>query len=403
MGLGFAFGARTVVSHATFALATSGMHILMGPSGSGKSALVRSLAGLNDAQPSFRSWGICEWAPGHRGVLVRQHHHLSYGTVGEALTSAVPDRASRSGPEQRGFLMDALRRFGLEALEDRLGDLTTSLATREHRTLGLFRACLDPQATVVLVDEPMGGLADDDAREVSRLLGAIAETRAVLVVTHHQARALDLGGTTFLLSAGMIRESAPTAELFAHPATEWGRRFVESRGPHDAPETPPEQRETRPAAPTHFCWLLPGQLGGLPRPGVVRDLDADLDGLAAIGVTTLVCLEESSPVPLDAVRARGMKHRIFPIPDMGVPTLEALVGLLRALSHALEGGEVVALHCLAGLGRTGLVLAAYLLWSRRERTAAGAIEAVRSLRSRMVQTIEQEQLLREFQLRINPE
>jgi atypical dual specificity phosphatase len=73
--------------------------------------------------------------------------------------------------------------------------------------------------------------------------------------------------------------------------------------------------------------VLPGRLGGMPRPGIVDALEHDLEGLQRLEVTVLVTLEERATVPRDALERFGVRHVHFPVADMGVPDVAAAVEL----------------------------------------------------------------------------
>lgn len=55
--LGVAFGDRIVLTDVTFDVPAKGMLTIVGPAGAGKSALLRTLAGLNDTHPALTTWG----------------------------------------------------------------------------------------------------------------------------------------------------------------------------------------------------------------------------------------------------------------------------------------------------------------------------------------------------------
>lgn len=56
-GFGVAFGARMVLADLDFSLPRGSVTALLGPSGSGKSVLLRTLAGLHEGHPRFSRWG----------------------------------------------------------------------------------------------------------------------------------------------------------------------------------------------------------------------------------------------------------------------------------------------------------------------------------------------------------
>jgi atypical dual specificity phosphatase len=84
---------------------------------------------------------------------------------------------------------------------------------------------------------------------------------------------------------------------------------------------------------------------------------------------------------------------------MAPPTLAQAVSLCEAIDLALSANDVIAVHCLAGLGRTGTVLAAYWLWRNRGSVSAvRALEYVRQVEPGWVQSGAQVNFLEDFAL-----
>jgi ADP-ribosyl-[dinitrogen reductase] hydrolase len=127
-----------------------------------------------------------------------------------------------------------------------------------------------------------------------------------------------------------------------------------------------------------------------------RDLDADLDALAATGVDALVTLMEADELPhvnvtatalRDGATARGLVWYHWPIPDMGTPGAAfdaACQSTAPGVIHRLRASGTVALHCRGGMGRTGLVAACLLV--ELGETPAAAIERVRRARPGTIET-----------------
>jgi atypical dual specificity phosphatase len=145
--------------------------------------------------------------------------------------------------------------------------------------------------------------------------------------------------------------------------------------------------------PTGFSWVDPPHLAALARPQSVDDLR----WLRRNGIDVLVSLTES-PVPRHWVNETGMLAVVVPVPDMAAPTERQLDHVLGTIRKANASGMGVAVHCAAGLGRTGTVLAAYLVAGGM--AARDALSKVRDLRPGSVETAEQERAVERFARRL---
>jgi atypical dual specificity phosphatase len=214
-----------------------------------------------------------------------------------------------------------------------------------------------------------------------------------------------------LLAGGRITERAPAATFFDAPATPEGRSFIRTgRCADPSPDATAEALEpavarpslpavaaarSRFAGPRGFFWVKPGRLGGVPRPGVVDTVDADLEGLRRLGISVLVTLEEVPAVDPEALARHGLASIHVPIADMGAPALDRAAQLCRVIGRLVAGGAAVAVHCRAGQGRTGTVLAAQLVFEGA--AAAGAIDRVRGVNPRCIQSRPQVEFLSAFE------
>ncbi|MGC9526030.1 MAG: cyclin-dependent kinase inhibitor 3 family protein [Limnospira sp.] len=139
----------------------------------------------------------------------------------------------------------------------------------------------------------------------------------------------------------------------------------------------------------HFCWS--------------RNLQKDLDRLRGEYQTDiLISLIEAPelervhiPNLMPEVRARGMESWWFPIPDLKVPTsMEGLLDLVEKILGAVRDSYTVVIHCMGGLGRTGVVASCCLVALGCEPEAA--IAEVRRVRQYTVETPEQENYVVQF-------
>jgi len=125
-------------------------------------------------------------------------------------------------------------------------------------------------------------------------------------------------------------------------------------------------------SPTFFSWVRDGRLAASGRP-YSKD---QVDWLRDHGVTAILSLTEE---PLPKAWTRGIETKHVAMKDHA-PVSPSGMGLgADYLASALSEGKVVLVHCLAGKGRTGSVLAAYLM-AYEGKTARQALDELRSTR-----------------------
>jgi atypical dual specificity phosphatase len=411
---GVAFADKIVLASITVNLPSRGLVALVGPGGAGKSTFLRMLAGLNDQRPALRTWGTADFegrplGTGRRPTLVQQNFRLLTSSVRENVVFELPNRDRLSLLDQGELLTSLFRSLGIETLASDLDREVVGMTLCEQRMIALARAYL-LGAPLMCVDEPDAGLKDYEADALLTLLLRIAEQRSVLWVTHHQARAKRFSAFTALLAGGRLLEFGGTAAFFANPQTAYGREFLATGGcsvpsPMATAEEldagvktncapPVAYRALTKSRPVDFYWLKPGILGGVPRPGILASLEEDLEGLRRLGITVLVTLEETRTVPSETLAAYGIQSLFFPITDMDVPKVEDALRFCDLLNRMVQAGKIVALHCRAGMGRTGAMLACYLI--SNGSSAVAALERAREMNPHWVQSDRQVQFLSEF-------
>jgi atypical dual specificity phosphatase len=136
-------------------------------------------------------------------------------------------------------------------------------------------------------------------------------------------------------------------------------------------------------------WVLPDEVLACAYPHG----DADLAALAERGIRTIVNLETRAHSPA-ALARHGLTEVHLPTPDFSAPSLAALARGVAAIEDALAAGRRVAVHCGAGLGRTGTLLAC--LFVSRGAAPEDAIAEVRRRRPGSIETEGQEAIIRDF-------
>ena len=423
-GYGVSFGQRVILADLHFEVPQDGITVLMGPVGSGKSTLLRSLAGLNHASQHFRQWGRVDYqgrllTHERCPVLVQQHVRLLGMSVYDHLVHRLQPHWT-DGPERlRAYVEQALTALGVPELLYMLRIHTVDLPLVLQRVVAILGLAWG-SAELLMVDEPTAGLSGSDEFVMMEVLRHLGQQRPLLVVMHNQRQARLLARHIVLMAGGRIQAQCGPEEFFDRPPNAVAERFI-STGSCDlpAPDTPrehladdaPPPPELPLAArlavqvtpeyrgPYGFRWIIPGKLAGTPMPGVVHSVDHDLAALRTMGVTLLVTLTEED-FEQEALRRHGLRNLHLPIRDREAPTLAQVKMLIARMDVLLRRGEVLAVHCLAGLGRTGTVLAAWLI--QDGLSAEAALARIRRIDPGYVQSREQEAFLQQVATELRP-
>jgi atypical dual specificity phosphatase len=137
----------------------------------------------------------------------------------------------------------------------------------------------------------------------------------------------------------------------------------------------------------NFGWVLPGRLAAMARPW-----PEDAADLRAEGIGAILCLAEDPPA--DVFAKEGFRVRHEPILDFSAPDATTLARCVTFLRESMDRGERAVVHCHAGYGRTGTVIAAFL--SALGEDPRRAIQRVRALRPGSIETREQEEAVLRF-------
>lgn len=144
----------------------------------------------------------------------------------------------------------------------------------------------------------------------------------------------------------------------------------------------------------NFSYVVDGCLAGSAMPGVRGSLDAALRDARNKGISAIVTLTEDG-LAQAALEAHQIRWLHLPVEDYAPPSLEQIETFVHFVDqHQSHRSGAVLVHCYAGQGRAGTMLACYLVHQGWEPVAA--IERIRTLRPRSIESHSQEFRVREW-------
>jgi atypical dual specificity phosphatase len=143
----------------------------------------------------------------------------------------------------------------------------------------------------------------------------------------------------------------------------------------------------------NFGFVFHDKVAGAAHPGSGARLAGALAELRQGGIASIVSLSES-PLERAILREFEFAYAHVPVVDFSAPTVEQMSECVEFIDKRNREGDGVLIHCAAGQGRTGTMLAAFLV--ARGLGAEEAIEKIRRLRPGSIETRGQESAVHAF-------
>jgi atypical dual specificity phosphatase len=134
--------------------------------------------------------------------------------------------------------------------------------------------------------------------------------------------------------------------------------------------------------PTNFSWLIDDKLAGSGMPTTI----SEIDWILKQGVRSIITMTENS---LPELWVKNIKYLHVPTEDFSAPDMQQIDETVEFIQNRIKNNEPVMVHCAAGIGRTGTILACYLI-KYEKLSASDAIQKVRKERPGSIQSKSQE-------------
>ncbi len=222
------FGAFHAVDDVSFEVEPGELVGLLGPSGGGKSTVLRIIAGLERADEGsvyLDGERVDQIEARERGVgFVFQHYALFRHMSVEKNIAFGLDVQRVSPSESAARVKELLGLMGLTGLEKRY---PAQLSGGQRQRVALARA-LAPKPRLLLLDEPFSAVDARVREELRRWLRRMHDEVHVtsIFVTHDQEEAFALSDRVLLIHKGRLEQAGAPADIFDRPASEFVARFV---------------------------------------------------------------------------------------------------------------------------------------------------------------------------------
>ncbi len=222
------FGDFVALDDVSLSIPTGQLTALLGPSGGGKSTLLRIIAGLEDADDGtihIEGVDATDLAPQKRNVGFVFQHYAAFKHMSVARNVAFGlEIRKRPKREVKARVQELLELVHLEQFADRL---PSQLSGGQRQRMALARA-LAIEPTVLLLDEPFGALDAKVRKELRDWLRRLHDEVHVttVFVTHDQEEALEVADEIVVINDGRIEQIGSPDELYDAPANDFVMSFL---------------------------------------------------------------------------------------------------------------------------------------------------------------------------------
>ncbi len=222
------FGEVAAVHNVSFSVKEGELMALLGPSGGGKTTVLRMIAGLEmptSGDVFIRGQRVNDLSVQQRNIGFVFQSYALFKNMNVFKNIAFGLKIKKWKPaEMRARIEELLTLFGLEGLERRYPH---QLSGGQRQRVAIARA-LAPKPSVLLLDEPFGAVDAKIRQELREWLVTLHHDLNVttVFVTHDQEEAMEVANRIVIFSGGALEQVGTPREVYDHPANEFVARFI---------------------------------------------------------------------------------------------------------------------------------------------------------------------------------
>jgi sulfate transport system ATP-binding protein len=222
------FGDFVALDDVSVEVPAGSLTALLGPSGGGKSTLLRIIAGLESPDAGdvlIESRNMTGVTPQERGVGFVFQHYAAFKHMTVRDNVAFGLRIRKRPKAEVSRRVDEL--LGLVQLTQFAKRYPSELSGGQRQRMALARA-LAVEPSVLLLDEPFGALDANVREELRAWLRRLHEEMPVttLFVTHDQEEAMELADQIVVISHGNVEQAGTPTQLYDAPANDFVMNFI---------------------------------------------------------------------------------------------------------------------------------------------------------------------------------